>query len=176
MKPDLQKPKRIQHDTTVYNCSYTNPHQFAVTHSLLLRHMEEFLEILWWTKLGVVERAGPNTAAVELLTNVKKSILNQSNPKWPYFSDLVKCKWHRRYPAPRTSKHEAVAIQHKFHQVVPALQRQLQHLAGTWIDRTGTIHLKYTCECCTKKCCSKFTRLIHDTRWQRTALTDTQWH
>ena len=40
-----------------------------------------------------------------------------------------KCKWHRRYPAPRTSKHEAVAIQHKFHQVVPALQRQLQHLA-----------------------------------------------
>lgn len=81
MKPDLQKPKRIQHDTTVYNCSYTNPHQFAVTHSLLLRHMEEFFEILWWTKLGVVERAGPNTAAVELLTNVKKSILNQSNPK-----------------------------------------------------------------------------------------------
>lgn len=81
MKPDLQKPKRIQHDTTVYNCSYTNPHQFAVTHSLLLRHMEEFLEILRCTKLGVVERAGPNTAAVELLTNVKKSILNQSNPK-----------------------------------------------------------------------------------------------
>lgn len=69
-----------------------------------------------------------------LSTSMIHAILNQSNPRWPYFSDLVnasprQCKWHRRYPAPRTSKHEGVAIQHKFHQVVPALQGQLQHLA-----------------------------------------------